>query len=301
MAFQGTIPATVRNVLTQNKPPVSCNDKNRQNTSRRLDWPDIEFIEIWHEFSLDNLNNEYSHLLDCNLGNDTTPPQAYQELHGASINKLNDINLLIGWNGALMQATLNSSKAAFEHCKGLGLYHAYTTADKTTIASIEGSERKIKVDHVIALDKFPRRNLVIGLGKPSPKFSMGPIVRNGGCMRIVNSQHTLVLGQLGYMCKNADTPYGYIQTDQELVACYFKKNGDSGKYGAYVMPIPWSSHGPTVLTTDLALWWLCMKALSPPIDPNDEYIEALGHPAYFPELDLNEIENWKHEVFRDTY
>lgn len=38
------------------------------------------------------------------------------------------------------------------------------------------------------------------------------------------------------------------------------------------MPIPWSSHGPTVLTTDLGLWWLCMKALSPEYDPQIEEI-----------------------------
>lgn len=30
------------------------------------------------------------------------------------------------------------------------------------------------------------------------------------------------------------------------------------------MPVPWTLHGEAQLTTDIALWWLCMLALSAP-------------------------------------
>ena len=30
------------------------------------------------------------------------------------------------------------------------------------------------------------------------------------------------------------------------------------------MPVPWTRHGEGELTTDLALWWMCMLAMSGP-------------------------------------
>ncbi len=57
-----------------------------------------------------------------------------------------------------------------------------------------------------------------------------------------------MLRQIGHFCRTANTPYGYIQTNEELVACYFKKDVKPDTFKAYIMPISWSSHGPTVLT-----------------------------------------------------
>lgn len=54
---------------------------------------------------------------------------------------------------------------------------------------------------------------------------------------------------------------------RRLVVCRFSAlDPDNVKYkwSAEVMPIPWSKSGQTQLTTDLALWWLCMLALSNP-------------------------------------
>ncbi|KAM0548514.1 hypothetical protein ACHAPJ_009837 [Fusarium lateritium] len=47
------------------------------------------------------------------------------------------------------------------------------------------------------------------------------------------------------------------------------------------MPVPWSRFGPTVLTTDLALWWLCMLAMS-----------AHHHRAIMEEENVARINQW---------
>ncbi len=76
-------------------------------------------------------------------------------------------------------------------------------------------------------------------------------------------QHLWPLRQLADICDVAKTRYGYIVTDQELVACCFYKS-ETGTWEAAVMPVPWSRHGQAQLTTDLALWWLCMLAMPSP-------------------------------------
>ncbi|KAI5864217.1 hypothetical protein GGS23DRAFT_563385 [Durotheca rogersii] len=47
------------------------------------------------------------------------------------------------------------------------------------------------------------------------------------------------------------------------------------------MPIPWSRNGVDVLTTDLALWWLCMLAMS-----------AHHHRAIVGEEEMVKINDW---------
>ncbi|KAI0008206.1 hypothetical protein F4779DRAFT_618868 [Xylariaceae sp. FL0662B] len=258
---------TLRLALTQNKVP--CNEQNSKNTCPTSKWPKIQSVEVWREFNLSNLNGEYTYLLDQPIPE--TPLRVHKKLDGISIQGFKDIRLLISRNDALMQPTLDIAKSQFIHAQGLALSHAYKAFDGPTVANVEGHDGKVSVDHDIALDKVPRRNLVVGLGRSSRKFSMKEL--------------------LGHFCRAANTPYGYIQTDQELVACYFKKHAESeiseggvkrDKFDVYVMPIPWSSHGPTVLTTDLGLWWLCMKALSPQYDPQIEDIAASGTAAALP-------------------
>ncbi|KAI1380574.1 hypothetical protein F4677DRAFT_403938 [Hypoxylon crocopeplum] len=274
MAGQHT---TLRLTLTQNKPLIQCNTSIKWNTQPAAQWPDIESVEVWRDFNLSNLNNGmYASLLDFAVPErELACPRAYQMLAGVTINRPNDINHLISRNDALMQATLNMPKSRLRLHPELALSHAYRAHNMSTIAHVEDLERRANVDHVIALDQVPNRNLVVGLGRPSSKFGIGQIVRDHGPIQAKISRHIWPLRQLGHLCSVANTPFGYIQTDKELVACYFVKNGSPNTFRVYIMPIPWSSHGLTVLTTDLALWWLCMMALSHPY-PQIRDIAAFG-------------------------
>lgn len=208
-----------------------------------------------------------------------------QMIDGLIIENTKGIKFIMSRNDALMQPTLNIAKSRFAHAEGLGLSHMCAAAGRTTAI-----KARVSVDHVIALDKVPRRNLVVGLGKSSTKFSIAGFIHDHGPLQLTQPAHLSVLSQLAHFYKAANTPYGYIQTDKELVACWFKRDGDPDKdYKVYVMAIPWSSYGTRRLTTDLGLWWLCMKALSPEHDPQMEQVDASGAEAAPPPDYLSQL------------
>ncbi|KAJ4296943.1 hypothetical protein N0V88_003859 [Collariella sp. IMI 366227] len=120
-----------------------------------------------------------------------------------------------------------------------------STPDKSVITKVRSGPTRMQVNHVIALDSFPDHD---------------PVLAN--------------------ICEKAKTRYGYIQTDEEPVVCCFSKEAD-GPWKAAMIPVPWSKHGPLVLTTDLALWWLCMLAMS---NQNDR--------AIISEANMIKIDSW---------
>jgi len=223
---------------------------------------------------LDNLNDSYGHVLDLAIPHETLRPD--QVLADVAIDGPNSIKHLIGWNEGLMKPTLQFAKSRLELHPGVVLRHNYSTADKSNFASIPNGPRKLIVDHIIALDDFPGPNLVVGLGRPSSKWS-GRKLAN----QLDNASMELLwpLRQLANICRIAQTRYGYIQTDEELVTCCFSKAAE--KWKVAIMPIPWSRYGVDVLTTDLALWWLCMLAMS-----------ARHHRAIVEEGEMVKIDDW---------
>ncbi|KAI0537732.1 hypothetical protein GGR58DRAFT_470590 [Xylaria digitata] len=115
----------------------------------------------------------------------------------------------------------------------------------------------LTMDHIIALDVFPSQNLVVGFGRPSSMWD-GRKLANG--VAISNAELRGSLRELAHNCSVANTQYGYIQTDQDMVVCCCTIN--NGYWNVAIMPILWSKHGDGVLTTGLALWYLCMLAMS---------------------------------------
>jgi len=249
---------TLRHVLTQRKPLVPCRSTANKNTIGRL-WPEFhDGVTIWNDFNLANLNESYGHVLDFQVSEqmlaDLRPDQA---LAGVVINRDEDLYHLICSNNAVMQPTLQFAKSHLRFHPGITLRHSYSAPDRSVLASIPDGPQRLTVDHVISLDDFPAPNLVVGLGRSSLKWS-GRRLAN----QLDNPQQKLLwpLRQLANLCRNAQTRYGYIQTDEELVACCFCEDG--GDWKASIMPIPWGRNGIDVLTTDLALWWLCMLGMS---------------------------------------
>ncbi|KAI1387200.1 uncharacterized protein F4822DRAFT_443998 [Hypoxylon trugodes] len=263
---------TLRTILTQKKPPITCNLNVAANTKSQY-WPDIQ-ASLWHGFDLNSLNNKYADMLDEPVQEETvaTSPRASQMLTGLIIDQTKDVRYLLGWNKALMGFAVNLVKSKFSHADGFTIIHVCTDANEA--AALRVGER-FHVDHLIALDKIPSQALVVGLGKSSAIISLKKFVCNGQLV-LSNKRHYWVLRQLANVCKAARTPYGYIQTDTELIVCRFRTKLEPNLYSVNAMPVPWSSHGPKVLTTDLALWWLCTKALSPPDDIPTEGTAASG-------------------------
>ncbi len=277
---------TLRQVLTQKKPPVRCYVEPGPNTAApapnpetNKTWP-TPTITIWDEFSLANLNESYGHILDRPTPAACLPcPQANQELSGLSIEVEHDVRKLIGWNNALMGPALQLAASRLELYTGRGLYYSHSTAEKnkSNNASLLDQFRSSQVDHVIGLDDFPVHHFVVGFGRSSSKWIGRALAaqRDNPTMNLL-----LPVRQLANICRAAKTRYGYVQTDKEVVVCCFSRD-DSDRWKAAIMPIPWSRHGPEVLTTDLALWWLCMLAMS---SPDNRAIVAEG--------DMVKINEW---------
>ncbi|KJK76570.1 hypothetical protein H634G_08158 [Metarhizium anisopliae BRIP 53293] len=253
---------TLRQVLTQQKPLLPCTSTSNRNTTHGS-WPKLdEYVVIWDEFNLKTLNESYGHLLDVAVPDTLlASPQADEVLAGLVVHTAEDINHLISWNYGLMEPTLRFAKSRLGLHPGLALYQKYSTPDKSLMVSLPGAAGRLTVNHIVALDDFPGGHLVVGLGRMSSKWSGRTVVHQLNSSTSVKKELIWPLRQLGNICKAAQTRYGYIQTDEELVVCCFSKIAQD-EWKVALMPVPWTRSGADVLTTDLALWWLCMLAMS---------------------------------------
>ncbi|KAH0555810.1 hypothetical protein GP486_006246 [Trichoglossum hirsutum] len=279
MAVQDGL-TTLRHLLTQQKPRIPCHLKTGRN-SRATGWPEPT-VTIWTDFELAKLNESYGHILDSAISESRLPPPD-PATHAITEEKY--VKNLLLWNNALMQQTLQPAKTRLGLAPGTALQYRCSTADSSFYAKIPTGSSNLVVDHVIALDDVTLPHLVVGLGRPSTKWSGRKLANQ---LPAPGVEVRWPIRQLANLCETAETRYGYIQTDEEMVVCCFSKSS-SGGWKAAIMPIPWTKYGDEVLTTDLALWWLCMLAMSDPahraIIAEDE-MAGIGHwdgPIYWEE------------------
>lgn len=164
---------TLRQVLTQQKLPVPC--RTSAAASRNTigwTWPDLE-VAVWDEFTLPNLNESYGHILA--LEAQRPFPRADQLLQRLATNSAADVKELIGWNDGLLRPALERAKSHLGLYSGTVLHHVHSTADKSVIAKLRNVRQRLTVDHIIGLDDFPIQNPVVGLGRPSRKWSGGTL------------------------------------------------------------------------------------------------------------------------------
>ncbi|KAJ9130229.1 hypothetical protein NKR23_g12297 [Pleurostoma richardsiae] len=282
---------TLRRLLTQPKPEVPCKTKASKNSTGQWPTVGIDAIRLWDQFNIDILNESYGHILDLEIPVEqlAEAPRAEDVLEGMEITKPTDILHLIGWNDRVLRPTLAFAKQHLHLHTSVRLQHDVAAADNSSFARIMDGRRPIRVDHRVALDDFPLPHLVIGLGRSSSKFQGRLLAGHSGKTA---KENLWPLRQLANLCDLAKTRYGYIVTDQDLVACCFYKTeaARSGQtagstevvdWKVALMPVPWTKYGEEQLTTDLALWWLCMLALSAPHHRNLP-TEEPSPPAYQP-------------------
>ncbi|KAH7260588.1 hypothetical protein MRS44_009217 [Fusarium solani] len=252
---------TLRHVLTQEKPCVPCATEAGRNATY-AGWPQLESsgISIWDEFNLTNLNASYGHILNVPIPEGLMDvPQADQVLAGVSLAKEEHLNYLIEGNDQILQKALRLAKSHLDLHPGIVLKHDFMAADQSTPMWLSHGARRTKINHLIRLDDSPGPTcLVVGLMRSSSRWSGRAVA--GRLEDNMRKELVWPLKQLANACVMAKTRYGYIQTDEEMVVCRFARNGPEWKVA--IMPIPWSRYGCHVLTTDLALWWICMMAMS---------------------------------------
>ncbi|OAQ72507.1 hypothetical protein VFPPC_00464 [Pochonia chlamydosporia 170] len=271
---------TLRQILTQNKPLIASQTKPGRNTSNS-EWPKLSNITLWKEFTLENLNDSYGHVLNSYFTAHQTPPVP-AELNRVVIRSDKDVRGLIGWHDRVLRQTLGFAMEFLTLHQDSNLRTQCSTPDNSFIAKLHLSGSLV-VDHIIELDNHHQPALVVGLARASSKWKCQKVLVNLNPNTPLPSKKepTFPIIQLGNICEKAGTRYGYIQTNEELVACCFSyaavgegqaagTGSTSGTTGrelkASIMPIPWTKRGVNMLTTELALWWLCMLAMAPDHD-----------------------------------
>ncbi|KAI6084608.1 hypothetical protein F4821DRAFT_279999 [Hypoxylon rubiginosum] len=254
----GSTTTTLRHILSQPKPVVPCKSKAFKNS--KGDWPELRAagVSLWTDFNLNNLNESYGHVLDLQIPDDLSTPKPDQTFAALEVTSPIDINHLIKWNDEMINPTVDFARKYLNLHNGVFLSTRVEAPDKSTLARIKVGRAPVKLDHLIALDEYPSTNLVVGLGRPTSKFHARELADEPAK---TSAERFWPMRQLANLCEVAKTRYGYIQTNEDFLACCFSRNGPKS-WKVAVMPIPWSRYGENQLTTDLALWWLSMLAMS---------------------------------------
>lgn len=133
---------------------------------------------------------------------------------------------------------------------------------------------KTALDHCVALDRHPWAALVVGIVRPSYMFSAMKFANDAASATNVDGNLYRPVRQLANLCKKGKTRYGYILTDMELSVWYFPDLAEGAETRPWFKPIPFTSWGEGQLTTDLAIWWLCMMSMEATINQ-----DAAPYPA----------------------
>ncbi|CAK7211962.1 hypothetical protein SCUCBS95973_001301 [Sporothrix curviconia] len=264
---------TLRQALSRLKPlsPPSDSSKAKQN-AKNATWPLVDNTTLWSQFNIHCLNQSYGPLLDSPL-----PPQEVARL--PPVDQLASImahdsekgiraDRMIAWTDTVLQPTLAFGKSQLGLHKGVSLSHTVTSPGKTYIARIAGVDRRRQVDHIVALDNHLGQSLVVGLCRSSASWDAAALANSEGSSS--TGELFWPLRQLADLCMRAQTRYGYIQTDHALVACCFTKAMTASAeetLKVLFMPVPWNTEnggggGQHALTTEMALWWLCMLSMA---------------------------------------
>ncbi|KAI1735543.1 hypothetical protein F4680DRAFT_452814 [Xylaria scruposa] len=214
-------------------------------------WVHAENITRWEEFRIDRLVQQFGAVLNSKAPEASVLRQD-QELSDIHIRSPTDFARLVQWHDEIIKATLPFAMEKLNLLPGLGVA---TKVDQDAL--IYGDGVTTKADHVIMLDRAVPEYLVVGHIRPASMFNA---TRVFCAPRHINKQEIEALALLASSCKAAKTRYGYILTDRDLVVCRFFK-GASERMKTALMRVPWSTSYPH-LTTQMALWWLCIIALS---------------------------------------
>lgn len=283
---------SLRQVLTKQKSPMKCGETEKNTIGDA--WPNfkkedetVHRIYEWHDFNIRKLNESYRDVLDAPVS------AGYSDiLHPYKVNMAENINHLIQWSDRVFGLALDHAQSQLGVKRGTELRAKRRLSSpkkgKQLRLPNESSSGWVQLDHQIELDDHHQTRLVVGIGKPSSSFSGRELLS----FNKQSAEDVWPLRQLANLCWLSQTRFGYILTNEEFVACTFsieQSNDGSNTWSAHIMPVSWSTAGESWLSTDLALWWLCMMALSSPENRSipfqqpsfsSRYILGQGSPSY---------------------
>lgn len=282
---------TLREMLTLEKPKVSYKPESgvrismlqRSKNSSVQDWPQVNNPENWLGFDAKTLNESYGGILDGRVYTATKVAslhaQAKECILQHEITTPAEVGYLIKWNDTLLRDGLEHGKAHIKQHNGACLQYQVFENEDSIIGCLKGAP--LGADHTVKLGGSPNdHGLVVGLGRPSTCFDAAVLLPLGNYLysrserNRIHKESMCLLRQLADKCIRTRTRYGYVVTETTLTACRFSDMQSAIQDGAEavcendkqmkveMVRIPWGDWSKDRLTTDLALWWMCMMRLS---------------------------------------
>jgi hypothetical protein len=247
------LPATLRELLSREKPIISHPSPTTDNTID-AEWPELRNIKIWSEFTLGSLNESYGHILDRDLSQNTPEPPESEALPHDVISSDEDINILIDWHNSLPKQCVEFAESH------LGL----TVQIFPLLYPRRGRASTQPVDRVTRVMDEAAVIFIAGVWRSSSSWKSTELMHQ---LEQPAEDLEWPLRQLANQCQEAQTRYGYILTEKELVVCRFSYClewtwAKKIPVSAEIMPIPWTNQGVDTLTTELAMWWLSALAMA---------------------------------------
>ena len=275
---------TLRDALTRQKPSSVCTMGPGLNTRSGF-WPRVSGnLTLWSSFNIRCLNESYGSVLGLPLpayvAQDLPPVDA---LHAVDSGTDEGPRQMVAWTNSVVRPVLAYSKRHLELHKGTALRFVDSGANWGQRAAniVPQLDARTHIDNVIGLNDYAQQSLVVGFGRSTSRWQPGSIVADPSG---VKSNMLWPFRQLANLCKRAQCRYGYIQTNEVLVAVCFAgmpasaqqtmsarhvaashNTMDIDGLSAQFMPVPWNTESGTsgtTLTTEIALWWLCMLSLA---------------------------------------
>ncbi|TPX15764.1 uncharacterized protein E0L32_000098 [Thyridium curvatum] len=273
---------TLRGILSQEKPAITLGFGPTDGVAVNNSWPRINRPTIWKAFTLETLNQSYGHILDA-----ANPAGTYGTIPRAEdVGKITNAELpehlepQSKWNNSILKCSVDFAKGKLPSPIRGNVEYLPPTNHHLGIAP--------RQTHVIKLAGFDEPYLVVGLRRLTSQWAGNTLATRIKAGLDIRANHLWPVRQLADACCRVGTRYGFIQTEEELVVFCFSKAADE-TLSVTLNAISWANYdGQYHLTTNLALWWLCMLAIS---GPENRRICA--------EQDMVPLDKWSDPVSED--
>ncbi|CEJ82688.1 hypothetical protein VHEMI02737 [[Torrubiella] hemipterigena] len=246
---------TIYELLTHPNPVLDTRQQVKGPVTRNTEYVKLERenVSIWHDFTFENIEAAYSHLFSIGpIQSEAVHP--YPRGSPSEIRTEDSVDKIsYYWNALVCRYPF---KIGCERLQtALGLVRTDVSMAKGELPSppLDGG-RDMHPDWSIYLRDERRTILVWGDSKCSSKWSS---------TNTRSDNWIWPFRQLATYCVNDSTRYGYVITPDELVALRVIMDPISRcGYRLEYRAIPWSQHGPHVLTVNLAIWALAMMSVN---------------------------------------
>lgn len=252
------ITGTIYELLTTANPDLNTRDQPTGNVTQNKLYVYLRpaDISIWEDFTFENIEAAYAHLFPIGpIQSDALHPfprgsPAYITTE-ASVDNISQL-----WSSLICRFPLKRGCERLQADLGLNRVEISMGAKKLYSYPPQGG-KAFEPDWGIYLNTTPKTALVWGDNKCSSKWKSDPNVSR------LASNRVWAFRQIATYCYNENTRYSYIVTPDELAAIRVVKDPTaSGNHRVQYKSIPWSHHGPNVLTMNLAIWALAMMAVN---------------------------------------